>query len=183
MITSQTSLRTQILVLCGFSTVLTAGGAAVSMTWAAEQSSNHAGSGAVLHWLLTSSVVTASILGLGLMMLAVNRIVSSLIALREGMSRVITGELERRPAPPPVASDLGHLQETFDQMVTRLREAREENQNVQQALQARKRTVDRLLDFSQTIQGAGKAEQVYPPFAISCSQSFRWRAWRFSATT
>ena len=46
-------------------------------------------------------------------------------------------------------------------MIRRVRDTRQESEGVQQALQARKRTVDRLLDFSQTIQGAGKAEQVY----------------------
>ncbi len=159
--TSHTSLRTQILVLCGVSTLLTAVGAAISVTWAADQSSANIGSWTFFHWRLTSAVVVASFLGLVLMMLAVNRIVRSLAALREGMHRVMSGELEARPAPPAVASDISHLQHTFDKMVFKLRAAREENASAQQALQARTRTVDRLLDFSQTIQGAGKAEQVY----------------------
>lgn len=159
--TSHTSLRTQILVLCGFSTLLTAAGSVMSMTWAAQQSAVGAGALPYFHLRLTFSVVVASVMGLALMMLAVNRVVRSLRVLREGMKRVMSGELDSRPVPPPVSLDLGQLQETFDKMVRRLRDAREENETVQAALQARKRTVDRLLDFSQTIQGAGKAEQVY----------------------
>lgn len=160
-IATKTSLRTQILVLCGFSALLTAGGAVLSMTWAAQQASTNFGAWTFFHWRLTSAVVLASIFGLLLMMLAVNRVVRSLWALREGMKRVIGGELESRPVPHPVSSDIGQLQQTFELMVRRLRDSRQENETVQQALQARTRTVDRLLDFSQTIQGAGKAEQVY----------------------
>ena len=164
-ITSQTSLRTQILVLCGFSTLLTVAGAVLSMLWAAEQSSASIGLWTFLHWRWTAGVAVALFLGLTLMMVAVNRIVRSLRILREGMKRVIGGELETRSLPQPVSLDIGQLQETFDKMVRRLRDAREENDAIQTALSARKRTVDRLLDFSQTIQGAGKAEQVHTTLA------------------
>ncbi|HZK82329.1 MAG TPA: diguanylate cyclase, partial [Humisphaera sp.] len=150
-----------ILVLCGFSTILTAGGAAVSVVWVGQQSSNAPGSLTSFHWPLSLAAIVAFVSGLALLMMAVNRVVGSLRILREGMKRVIGGELDVRPAPPAVSSDIGQLQDTFDKMVRKLRDAREENVGVQQALQARKRTVDRLLDFSQTIQGAGKAEQVY----------------------
>jgi diguanylate cyclase (GGDEF)-like protein len=158
-IISNTSLRTQILVLCGFSALITATGPIISMNWAEQVPSGAAWT--FFHWRLTTAVVLASAGGLLLMMIAMNRVVRSLWALREGMKRVIGGELETRPVPTPVSSDLGQLQKTFDLMVRKLRDAREENVAIQQALQGRKRTVDRLLDFSQTIQGAGKAEQVY----------------------
>jgi diguanylate cyclase (GGDEF)-like protein len=148
-------------VLCGFSTILTAAGVVVSVVWATQRPSDAPAPSITFHWPLSIMAGVAFVSSLALLMLAVNRVVRSLRSLREGMKRVIGGELDARPAPPPVSSDIGQLQDTFDKMVRKLRDARAENDTVQQALQARKRTVDRLLDFSQTIQGAGKAEQVY----------------------
>ncbi|HET6247220.1 MAG TPA: diguanylate cyclase [Tepidisphaeraceae bacterium] len=160
-ITSQTSLLTQILVVCGSSALITAIAAVVSIAGAAQDGGGNPQTGLFLQWRIAIAVGLASVVGLTLMMLAINRVIQSLRDLREGMKRVIGGELENRPSRPPVSSDIGQLQQTFDKMVSRLRDAREENDSIQQALTARKRTVDRLLDFSQTIQGAGKSEQVY----------------------
>ncbi|MDB5291517.1 MAG: hypothetical protein JWL69_2758, partial [Phycisphaerales bacterium] len=126
-----------------------------------SQQSASIGPWTFFHWRLTLAVLVISLLGLLLIMLAVNRVLRALQSLRDGMTRVIGGELETRPIPLPVTTDIGRLQHTFNEMVGRLRDAREENQQVHGALRARKRTVDRLLDFSQTIQGAGKPEQVY----------------------
>ena len=131
------------------------------MTSADRRAATASGRRTFFHWRITVAVTLSSVVGLTLMMLAVNRVVHSLRELREGMKRVIGGELESRPSRPPVSSDIGQLQLTFDKMVNRMRDARQENEVVQTALTARRRTVDRLLDFSQTIQGAGKAEQVY----------------------
>jgi diguanylate cyclase (GGDEF)-like protein len=156
---SNTSLRTQVLSLGAFSAVITAASAVISMT--GSQQSASIGPWTFFHWRLTLAVLVISLLGLLLIMLAVNRVLRALQSLRDGMTRVIGGELETRPIPLPVTTDIGRLQHTFNEMVGRLRDAREENQQVHGALRARKRTVDRLLDFSQTIQGAGKPEQVY----------------------
>ncbi|MDB5304862.1 MAG: diguanylate cyclase, domain protein, partial [Phycisphaerales bacterium] len=131
------------------------------MTWTGPQSAANIGPWTFFHWRLTMAVVVASLLGLVLIALTVNRVTRALQSLRDGMTRVIGGELETRPIPSPVTTDIGRLQQTFNEMVGRLRDAREENQQVHEALRVRKRTVDRLLDFSQTIQGAGKPEQVY----------------------
>jgi diguanylate cyclase (GGDEF)-like protein len=150
-----------MMLLGGFSVLLTAAAAVLAMTWNAQQPSTNGGSWTAFHWRITAVVVLASLFGLLLMMLAVNRVVRSLHVLREGMKRVIGGELDGQSAPPPVSADITRLQQTFELMIRRVRDARQESEGVQQALAARKRTVDRLLDFSQTIQGAGKAEQVY----------------------
>lgn len=160
-IISGTSLRAQILTLCGLSAAITGVGAVVSMTWTGQQSSFDIGPYTFFHWRLTTGVVFASLLGLVLMVLAVNRVIRSLAAVRDGMSRVMEGELGTRPSPKPATSDIVQLQQTFDRMVDRLRNAREENDRITAALRARNQTVDRLLDFSQTIQGAGKADQIF----------------------
>jgi diguanylate cyclase (GGDEF)-like protein len=156
-----TSLRTQILTLCGLSAAITGTCAVISMTWTGPQSAVTLGSWTFYHWRLTTGVLLVSLIGTLLMVLAVNRVIRSLQALREGMRRVIDGELEPRETPETATSDIAQLQRTFDSMVLRLREAREENQNIHAALRARNQTVDRLLEFSQTIQGAGKADQIF----------------------
>lgn len=46
-----------------------------------------------------------------------------------------------------------------------LRQARRLNQSAEQAITQRTRTVDRLLEFSQAIQGAGQADQIFPALA------------------
>src|SRR3569623_187807 len=134
---SETSLRTQILALCAISAAITAVGAVVSMTWTGQQESFTFGPYTFIHWRLTSGVVVASQLGLALVALAVNRVIRSLRAVRDGMNRIIQCELKHLPAPSPATSDIGLLQETFELMVQRLREAREENDRIQSALRAR----------------------------------------------
>jgi diguanylate cyclase (GGDEF)-like protein len=160
-----TSLRAQVVVLSAFSAAVTAAGAIASMTWTGPQPAATFGPWTFFHWRLTVAVAVVSVLGLALVMLTVNRAVRSLRALRDGMTRVIDGELESRPGPAAASSDVAKLQRTFELMVRRLRDAREENDRSQQALHTHKHTVDRLLEFSQTIQGAGKSEQVYSTLA------------------
>jgi diguanylate cyclase (GGDEF)-like protein len=156
-----TSLRIQILALSGISAAITAVGAIVSMTWTGPQSAVDIGPWTFYHWRLTTGIVVASLIGLALMVLAMNRVVRSLQSLRDGMTRVMEGELQTHPAPAAATSDIARLQHTFEQMVDRLRAAQEENQSMYAALRSRNQTVDRLLEFSQTIQGAGKAEQIF----------------------
>jgi diguanylate cyclase (GGDEF)-like protein len=53
------------------------------------------------------------------------------------------------------------LKFTFDRMLAQLNQAQQEQQQAKAVLAARTRTVDRLLEFSQSIQAAGKPEQVF----------------------
>jgi diguanylate cyclase (GGDEF)-like protein len=69
----------------------------------------------------------------------------------------------------PTAADLGtqsnrelqDLAEAFTDLIRQTDRARREQEDAHRVLAERTNTVDRLLDFSQTIQGAGKAEQVF----------------------
>lgn len=83
------------------------------------------------------------------------RIARSLQIVHEQIEAVIAGET---PAPLPAnssASELGELQQSLREMVDKLARS-------QQNLADRTRTVDRLLEFSQTIQGAGRIDQIFP---------------------
>src|SRR5206468_3073201 len=81
--------------------------------------------------------------------------------LRQGMDRVIDGRLECAHEADMPGREWVHLHDTFNRMVTQLRLAREAHEQSQRVLAERTTTVDRLLDFSQTVQGAGQADQVF----------------------
>ena len=141
------SLRTQLLTLvavCVLFTSLTA--------WAIPSSGTR---------LLTGLCVGSS-LGLGALALVVNRLVRSLRVLRRGMEQVMAGSLSVDLSRPMSSRDLGDLQSAFHAMLAQLRQAKADQEQAQQRLTARGRTMDRLLEFSQTIQGAGKLEQIFP---------------------
>src|SRR5438270_13411484 len=77
------------------------------------------------------------------------------------MDQVIDGKLEKTPESRMPSREWEHLRDTFDRMVQQLRQAREAHEQSQRVLGERTSTVDRLLDFSQTVQGAGQADQVF----------------------
>ena len=97
-------------------------------------------------------VVAAALLGLALSLAA--RIAKSLRIVHEQISTVISGG-KPDPAPLAEAGELGDLHRSLRDMVEKLSKA-------QQNLADRTKTVDRLLEFSQTIQGAGRVDQIFP---------------------
>ena len=146
-LTQSISLRTQLLALAGSSVGMT------SVTaWISPSSSVR---------LLTALAVGSS-LGLLLLVLVVNRVVRSLRVLRRGMEAIMAGDLTADLARPMPNRDLTDLQSAFQRMVAQLRQAKSRQEESEHAAAARSRTMDRLLEFSQTIQGAGKGEQIFP---------------------
>jgi diguanylate cyclase (GGDEF)-like protein len=82
-------------------------------------------------------------------------IVRSLQTVRSQVAAVIAGELsDEMPGKAP-KGELGELQALLANMVRTLKASR-------QSLAERTKTVDRLLEFSQTIQGAGRVDQIFP---------------------
>jgi diguanylate cyclase (GGDEF)-like protein len=65
----------------------------------------------------------------------------------------------------PASRDVLGLQQTFDRMLSQLHQAREAHELAKGSLAARTQLVNRLLEFSQSIQAAGKAEQVFATLA------------------
>lgn len=87
-----------------------------------------------------------------------NRVGRSLGLLRERIAAVVAGGLPS----DNYSGELSDLHQSFGAMVEQLQQARREHEQSQQRLAARTRTVDRLLEFSQTIQGAGRVDQIFP---------------------
>jgi diguanylate cyclase (GGDEF)-like protein len=74
---------------------------------------------------------------------------------------LMEGRLETCDAGPMPSRDLERVRDSFERMVGHLTTARGHFEEAQRVLATRTSTVDRLLDFSQTIQGAGAVGQVF----------------------
>ena len=112
---------------------------------------------------LIGALAVAALVSVGLVMLAVRRLLlDPLGRLDEHLHHLVEGRLEASVDALPMPSrDLQRVRDTFDQMVERIRAARDRYEEAQRVLAVRSSTVDRLLDFSQTIQGAGTVGTVF----------------------
>jgi diguanylate cyclase (GGDEF)-like protein len=146
-----TTLRTQFLGLLSGCVICTSAGATLL---------GH--SATSLGRLLAAIFLGAGSLSFVLSAVVVSRVIRSLQALRGCVDQVIAGNLSVDPSMPPSSRDLAELHADFRQMVLRLRQGRADHEQSQRSLADRTRTMDRLLEFSQTIQGAGKVEQIFP---------------------
>ena len=112
----------------------------------------------VLRWRLLATLAVTTAVGLAALYPIVSRILRPLHRLRDSMGQVSRGELAA--AVGMLAGDGLGLSKAFDRMVGQLQEARAEQERAVANLAARTRTVDRLLEFSQGVQAAGRPEQV-----------------------
>jgi diguanylate cyclase (GGDEF)-like protein len=85
--------------------------------------------------------------------------------IRDAMAEVISGDLSPKPLGDMPNRDMARLGDTFGRLLERLKAMQTSHQRAQSVLAARTHQVDRLLEFSQTIQGAGQSDQVYSALA------------------
>ena len=121
------------------------------------------------NWLIPQMTswggLSLGIMAAGLLLVSVwfaGRISRSISLLRQRIVTVIAGDLAAPDPNLPRASELIDLHVLFGQMLEQLRQARLEQFLSQQSLADRTKTVDRLWEFSQTIQGAGRFDQIFP---------------------
>jgi diguanylate cyclase (GGDEF)-like protein len=156
------SLHTQ-LVCVGLICVGGMAGAAILVlyitTWNAQVDSE----AQILRYRLLAVMGVAGMVCLGSLYTAVNRLLRPLRGLRDAMWHAGEGRFESpaNASKPSASRDVLGLQFTFDRMLAQLQQAQAEQQQSKAVLAARTRTVDRLLEFSQSIQAAGKPEQVF----------------------
>jgi diguanylate cyclase (GGDEF)-like protein len=112
---------------------------------------------------LIGALAAAAIVSIGVVMIAVRRLLlDPLKQLDEHLHQLIDGRLEATGDMLPMPSrDLQRVRDTFDQMVEKIRTSRDRYEEAQRILDVRTSTVDRLLDFSQNIQGAGTVATVF----------------------
>ena len=153
---SRSSLSAQLIFLTAFCLVITSAGAVLMVAWLA---SREGGQYSVSK--LTFVLCLTAIGCIGIIMAAVRHLLlAPLQHLRDGMKRVIDGQLQSPDSQAMPSREWEQLRNTFDRMVQQLRQAKQDHEVSQDVLAHRTATVDRLLDFSQTIQGAGHPDQV-----------------------
>ena len=162
---AKSSLSAQLIFLTAFCLLVTSGGALIVVGWVVA--TRHEGPGAIdesrfVAFKLTLVLCLTSVVGIGIIMAAVRRLLlQPLQHVRDGIAEVIQGRLETTKPVRMPSREWSHLRDAFNQMVLQLRQANITREQAQRVLAERTKTVDRLLDFSQTIQGAGQTEQVF----------------------
>jgi diguanylate cyclase (GGDEF)-like protein len=99
----------------------------------------------------------------GLLYTTVNWLLRPLHRLREDMRQVADGRAEPAAGAPDehCSRDVLGLKHTFDRMLDQLQLTRQAHEQSKAALAKRTGLVDRLLEFSQSIQAAGKEHQIF----------------------
>jgi diguanylate cyclase (GGDEF)-like protein len=110
---------------------------------------------------LLCALIGAGLMTLALLAAGIKRILKPLYTLRDNMIAVIEGRRSAEDPLPLPSGDLQDLKNSFAEVVTNFQRAREDFNSSQRKLAERTAVVDRLLEFSQTVQGAGKADQIF----------------------
>lgn len=159
---TKSSVSAQLIFLTALCLLVTSVGAVLAVSWMVTSRQHGAiNDGQSVGFRLMLVLCVSALLGIGVIMAAVQRLLlAPLQHLREGIARVTDGKLEAPDAVAMPSREWRELRDTFGKMVLQLRQAKTAHDDFQRVLAERTATVDRLLDFSQTIQGAGQAEQV-----------------------
>jgi diguanylate cyclase (GGDEF)-like protein len=150
------SLAGQIFAITGLCLVITAGGALIATQSLAGEH------GAVLRLQLMAVLCVGAVVSIGITMVAVRRL---LLDPLDRLDQHLAGLMDAAPAAandqPMPSRELRRIKSTFDRMVAQITTARGHYEEAQRVLASRTSTVDQLLEFSQTIQGAGAVGQVF----------------------
>jgi diguanylate cyclase (GGDEF)-like protein len=155
------SLAGQIFAVLGLCLVLTAAAALiVTFRFTGER-------GAVLRLELIGLLSLGVIVSIAIVMVALRSLLlNPLEALDDHISALVDGKSPTATSRQPMPSrDLQRVRTTLDRMIGHLQTARGHFEQAQRTLADRTSTVDRLLDFSQTVQGAGTLAQVFDSLA------------------
>ncbi len=160
---AQKSLHTQLIcvgLLCVGGMAFVAAAVVLLSTWGGPSTVLDS---QVLRLRLLAALGVSGMISLAVLYTAINRLLRPLHRLRDAMWHVSEGRFNY-PQPidtSPASRDVFGMKFTFDRMLGQLNQARTEHEQSKSILANRTRTVDRLLEFSQSIQAAGKPEQVY----------------------
>jgi diguanylate cyclase (GGDEF)-like protein len=153
------SLHTQ-LVLSGLACVAVMAAVAVSVVWLDGMFAS--AEPRLMRLRLVAAVGVTGMVCLAILYTTTSRLLRPLHRLRDSMWHVSEGRFDVPPGVTgPTSRDVFGMRFTFDRMLAQLRTARAEHDQSEAVLAARTRTVNRLLEFSQGIQAAGKADQIY----------------------
>ncbi len=150
------SLAGQIFAVLGLCLVITAAATLAIVSGIAGER------GALIRLQLVGVLSLSALFSVAVTMVAVRRLLLEPIKhLDHHLAQVIEGQIDPRDSPPMPSRELQAVKNTFNQMLVKITTARTRYEEAQRFLATRTSTVDRLLDFSQTIQGAGDVAQVF----------------------
>jgi hypothetical protein len=151
------SLAGQIFAITGLCLVITAGGALIATH---SLPGEH---GAELRLQLMAVLCAGAVVSIGITMIAVRRLLlDPLDRLDQHLAGLMDAAAPAKPSDQPMPSrELRRIKSTFDRMVAQITTARGHYEEAQRVLASRTSTVDQLLEFSQTIQGAGAVGQIF----------------------
>jgi diguanylate cyclase (GGDEF)-like protein len=153
------SLRWQFAALCA-ATVLACGAGTLGVL-ALSSVGTTGDDSKLLHWRVAVVVLAVGIVATLCGIALIGRMLRPIHQFRQAMAGVMSGRYDVASTVTPTSSEFGQLHDTFGRMLEHLRVSHSGGDEAKRFLAARTLTVDRMLEFSQTIQGAGKAEQVF----------------------
>jgi diguanylate cyclase (GGDEF)-like protein len=155
------SFAGQMFAAVGLCLVVTAGLAICAARSLGE------GRGTIYRLELIGMLCLGAIFSMGVVLWAVRRLmVDPLREIEAGLSSLLNPPATATPDARPMPSrELRQIRQTLDHVVGHVTTARRNFEDAQRAMSERQATVDRLLDFSQTIQGAGAVAQVFASLA------------------
>ena len=125
------------------------------------------GQGTIYRLELIGMLCLGATFSMGVVLWAVRRLmIDPLREIEAGLSSLVNPPAVTLPDARPMPSrELRQIRQTLDQVVGHVTTARQNFEDARRAMSERQSTVDRLLDFSQTIQGAGAVAQVFASLA------------------
>lgn len=154
------SLNVQLVVLSiGAAVAIAAVATAVVFTATLFSSSLAAQDIQVLRWRLLATLGISCLVCLPLLYAAINRLLRPLYHLREAITHASDAD-STAVSSLPHDHDVMGLCKSFNRLLSQVHQSKVDHDSSKLKLADRTRTVDRLLEFSQNIQGAGKPDQV-----------------------
>ncbi len=162
------SLQTQLVLTTGLAIVViaAAAGLVVGLTWLRAGQGGDGLEAVTLRFLTT--LIVAALVSLVFVALVIRQLLRPLHQLGQHIHDASTGTATSDiPVKVATSWELSGLQASFGSLIERVHTVEREHLTSQIALADRRRTVEHLLDFSQTIQGAGRQEQIFAALAYS----------------
>lgn len=157
---SKWSLRAQVVALGWVCVLIATVGAAGVAYWAGPTDADDR---QLLCFKVASATAGGGLLALALLAHVVGRLLRPLPLFGDAVETIASGATP--PLPAATSRDVRQMNEAVMALVRATAERRAEFERSRADLLARTQTVDRLLEFSQTIQGAGKPDQVFDALA------------------
>lgn len=111
------------------------------------------------------ATIAACAISAGVFAIVSNRLMRSLRVLQRDLARLVSGGEAELAADPLGDREVRRLRSGFRTLARQTSQLRLDDEQARESLERRKRAVERLLEFSQTVQGVGRMQHVYATLA------------------